>query len=268
MAGWQKLKDKMAFWHSRKSDRADRPCDPTLDTFAVFENAGLTLGGRRVLQDLSLSLSERRIGIVGLNGSGKSSLVRLLNGLHMPDTGSVEVFGAPTADVRKELPRHVGFVFQNPDHQAIFPTVEEEIAFGLTQLGVEKHEARGQAIQFLKLHHCEALAGKPFADLSEGQKQLICILAVLVMDPQLLVLDEPMASLDGLATRRILEKVRGLPQKVVMISHDVSIFSDFDRVLWLEDGLLKMDGKPAEVLPAYAADLDRRAGLAHEEADL
>jgi biotin transport system ATP-binding protein len=258
----------MAFWQPRKSKRANRSCDPALDTFAVFEDVSLSLGGRTVLRDLSLSLSQSRIGIVGLNGSGKSSFVRLLNGLHLPETGTVKVFGASTSDVRKELPRHVGFVFQNPDHQAIFPTVEEEIAFGLTQLGIEKQAAREQALEFLKSHHCEALAGKPFADLSEGQKQLICILAVLVMEPQLLVLDEPMASLDGLATRRILEKLRGLPQKIVMISHDLAIFSDFDRVLWLEDGRLKMDGHPVKVLPAYAANLDRRAGLAAEEADL
>jgi len=262
-------KGDMAFWtpHRMRRDEEQR-FDPALADFAVFEGAGLTLGGREVLKGISLALSERRIGIVGLNGSGKSSLVRLLNGLHLPDRGSVRLFGAETKAVRAQLPRHVGFVFQNPDHQAIFPTVEEEIAFGLTQLGADKQAARDGATEFLKRHHCEALAKKPFAELSEGQKQLICILAVLVMQPELLVLDEPMASLDGLAARRILQKLKSLDQKIVLISHDLAVFDGFDRVIWLEDGQVRMDGVPGDVLPAYVADLDRRASAATEEADL
>lgn len=259
----------MAFWTSQKSDKTSAvTCNPALDTFAVFEGVTLTLGDRRVLSGLNLSLSERRIGVVGLNGSGKSSLARLLNGLHLPGQGSVEMFGATTGKVRAELPRHVGFVFQNPDHQAIFPTVEEEIAFGLTQLGHSKSEAREQALTFLGRHHCAAIAKLPFAELSEGQKQLICILAVLVMQPKLLVLDEPMASLDGLASRRIMTRLKDLEQKIVMISHDLQFLTDFDRVLWLEDGRLRMDGRPDDVLTAYADDLTRRAAASAFEADL
>ena len=263
------LKGDMAFWTPRKNRRdEEQGFDPRLEYFAVLEGVGLTLGGREVLKDISVSLSERRIGIVGLNGSGKSSLVRLLNGLHLPDRGNVRIFGAETTAVRAQLPRHVGFVFQNPDHQAIFPTVEEEIAFGLTQLGADKQTARDGAADFLKRHHCEALAKKPFADLSEGQKQLVCILAVLVMQPELLVLDEPMASLDGLAARRILRKLKSLDQKIVLISHELQVFNGFDRIVWLEDGRVRMDGVPGDVLPAYVADLDNRAGAVADEADL
>lgn len=259
----------MAFWTPQKNRKlANKQCDPTLQTYAVFKDVSLTLSGRQVLNGISLSLSERRVGIVGLNGSGKSSLVRLLNGLRLPDEGRVKIFGADTKSVRAQLPRYVGFVFQNPDHQAIFPTVEEEIAFGLAQLGVEKQAARQQALGFLAKHHCEALAKKPFADLSEGQKQLVCILAVLVMQPELLILDEPMASLDGLATRRILRKLKSLEQKIVMISHDLQVFDGFDRILWLEDGCVRMDGVPGDVLPAYVADLDRRARASSDAEDL
>lgn len=263
------LKGDMAFWtpHKNRRDEGQR-FDPALAEFAVLEDVGLVLGNHEVLKGISLSLSQRRIGIVGLNGSGKSSLVRLLNGLHLPGRGSVRIFGAETTSVRAQLPRHVGFVFQNPDHQAIFPTVEEEIAFGLTQLGADKQAARDGATDFLKRHHCEALAKKPFAELSEGQKQFVCILAVLVMQPELLVLDEPMASLDGLASRRILQKLQSLDQKIVLISHDLSVFDGYDRVIWLEDGRVRMDGVPGDVLPAYVADLDRRAGAAMDEVDL
>ncbi|MEH0070740.1 ATP-binding cassette domain-containing protein [Pannonibacter sp. Pt2-lr] len=101
----------------------------------MFDQVSLKRGDKTVLEGLSLTLSERRIALIGLNGSGKSSFVRLLNGLLLPDSGTLQIYGADTRQARANLPRHVGFVFQNPDHQAIFPTVEEEIAFGLTQLG-------------------------------------------------------------------------------------------------------------------------------------
>lgn len=248
------------FWPKRKKLLQARVCDPKANPFAVFEDAGVAIGGRTILSGLSLALSEDRIGVIGLNGSGKSTFVRLLNGLRQPDSGRLTLFGADAAQAAPELPRHVGFVFQNPDHQAIFPTVEEEIAFGLTQLGHGKAESREKALAFLCEHRCEALAPLPIAELSEGQKQLVCILAVLVMEPQLLVLDEPMTSLDGLVTRRIRDKILSLPQKIVMISHDLDHLAGFDRVLWLEEGRLRMDGPPHTVLSAFQADLDRRAG--------
>ncbi len=259
----------MAFW-TRKEKVSDNQAafDSNMESYAVLDNVSLFLEEKPVLRDVSVTLREDRIGIVGLNGSGKSSLVRLLNGLRLPSAGEVRIFGASTAALRAELPRYVGFVFQNPDHQAIFPTVEEEIAFGLSQLGREKAAARMEARAFLDRHHCLHLSEKPFADLSEGQKQLICLLAVLVMEPKLLVLDEPMSSLDGLAARRIARKLDGLEQKIVMISHDLSLLTEFDRVLWIEEGRIKADGEPAVVLPAYNADLVERAGLDASGEDL
>ncbi|MBD8891441.1 energy-coupling factor ABC transporter ATP-binding protein [Roseibium litorale] len=258
----------MAFFRKRQQNRAAAAFDPDASPYALLEGVSLTLSNRQVLTDISLRLSERRIGLVGLNGSGKSSLIRLLNGLRLPSRGSVRVFGAETKQALAELPRYVGFVFQNPDHQAIFPTVEEEIAFGLTQLGEAKQTARAGALDFLAQHGCAHLAGKPFAELSEGQKQLICILAVLVMQPRLLVLDEPMSSLDGLASRRIHRLLDGLDQKIVMISHDLSLLRSYDRVVWLEAGRIRMDGPPAEVLPAYEVDLEVRAAAPLNGEDL
>jgi biotin transport system ATP-binding protein len=258
----------MALWPKKKNSEIARVCDPDLDTYAVFNDVGLTLGQRAVLKNLTLSLSEHRIGIIGLNGSGKSSFIRLINGLRSPDNGTLTLFGAPSEKAERELPRHVGFVFQNPDHQAIFPTVEEEIAFGLTQLGAGKDESRTRARAFLAQHGCEELATNPIAELSEGQKQLICILAVLVMEPQLLVLDEPMTSLDALAMRRIFGKLMSLPQKIIMVSHDLSHFEEFDRVLWLEDSRIRMDGPPQQVLAAYKDDIQLKSGTRMELAAL
>jgi biotin transport system ATP-binding protein len=258
----------MALWPKKKISKIARVCDPDANTYAIFNDVGLTLGQRPVLTDLTLSLSEDRIGVIGLNGSGKSTFIRLLNGLRSPDNGSLTLFGAPSEEAELELPRHVGFVFQNPDHQAIFPTVEEEIAFGLTQLGADKDESRTRARAFLAQHGCEELATSPIAELSEGQKQLICILAVLVMEPRLLVLDEPMTSLDALAMRRVYAKLMSLPQKIVMVSHDLSHFEEFDRVLWLEEGRIRMDGPPQQVLAAYRDDIQLRSGTRMELAAL
>ncbi|MHA7775469.1 energy-coupling factor ABC transporter ATP-binding protein [Roseibium sp. M-1] len=258
----------MALWPGKKRENRPLVCNPDAHPFAVFDGVGLAISGKQILEDLTLSLDEHRIGIVGLNGSGKSSFVRLLNGLRAPTSGTLTLFGAPAREAEAELPRHVGFVFQNPDHQAIFPTVEEEIAFGLTQLGSGRDESRSRARAFLALHGCEALAGKPITELSEGQKHLICILAVLVMEPRLLVLDEPMTSLDALVTRRIRDKILSLPQKIVMVSHDLSHFDGFDRLLWLEDGRLRMDGDPGTVREAYSRDIALRLGMAPEFAAL
>ncbi|WP_439530642.1 energy-coupling factor ABC transporter ATP-binding protein [Pannonibacter sp.] len=249
----------MAFWSRNAHGETTVACDPRRADYAVFSNVTLLRSGKTVLSGLSLTLSERRVAVIGLNGSGKSSFVRLLNGLLLPDSGEVQVYGADTRLVRADLPRHVGFVFQNPDHQAIFPTVAEEVGFGLTQLGEDRVAARAGALKFLAQHGCAALAERPFHDLSEGQKQLVCILSVLVMRPDLVVLDEPFASLDGLATRQLMRRLVALPQKLVMVSHDLQLIQGFDRVLWIEDGLLRMDGEPGTVLPAYVDDIDRRA---------
>ncbi|MEP3045164.1 MAG: ABC transporter ATP-binding protein [Roseibium sp.] len=250
----------MAFWPTRKTEKSTPLCDPDASPYAVFEGVGLTLTGREILSGISVSLEEHRIGIIGLNGSGKSSFIRMLNGLRQPSTGSLSLFGAKSDKAQSELPRHVGFVFQNPDHQAIFPTVEEEIAFGIAQLGATKEESRSQSVEFLKRHGCEQLAAKPIAELSEGQKQLVCILSVLVMNPSVLVLDEPMTSLDAVASRSIFGKLMALPQRIVMVSHDLSHFNQFDRLLWLEDGHIRMDGSPGAVLAAYRNDIDQRIG--------
>lgn len=241
----------MAFWPKRIGRNSEPVCDPNADPYAVFADVSLSIGGKTILEDVTISLSEQRVGVIGLNGSGKSSFVRLLNGLRLPSSGTLTMFGAAVEDAQKELPKHVGFVFQNPDHQAIFPTVEEEIAFGLTQLGFQKKDSRDRALSFLEQHGCVGLANSPIAELSEGQKQLICILSVLVMEPQLLILDEPMTSLDALATHRIQQMLLSLPQKILMVSHDLSHFEGFDRLIWLESGTLRMDGKPEVVLQAY-----------------
>lgn len=225
----------------------------------VFEAASLSRGGRRVFEALDLALDERRIGLIGDNGSGKSTLLRLANGLLLPEAGRVLVAGRDTARHRKTLPAEIGFVFQNPDHQILFPTVGEEIAFGLIERGLDRRSARERARRLLESHGCGGWDERAVHELSEGQKQLVCILAILASEPHTLLLDEPFASLD-LSTRLALgARLRALPQRIVMASHDLELLAGFDRVVWLEHGRVRRDGEPTEVIAAYAAHARQRS---------
>lgn len=218
-----------------------------------LDHVTLTRGGRVVLDSVSLDLSERRIGLIGNNGSGKSSLIRLLNGLLTADEGRVVVHGLDAKEKAAELPRKVGFIFQNPDHQIIFPTVAEEVAFSLEQSGMPRREAAKEAIPALARFGRDHWAERPVHALSEGEKQFLCIIAVLVMQPAVLVLDEPFSSLD-LPTRRRLEAlIAGLPQQVILIAHELDAFAGYERVVWLHEGKVAMDGAPEAVVAAYRA---------------
>jgi len=224
-----------------------------------LDNVTLRRGGRAVLDGVSLDLAERRIGLIGANGSGKSSLVRLFNGLLTADEGRVTVHGIDAASDPGELPRKVGFIFQNPDHQIIFPTVAEEVAFSLEQAGRPRREGAAAALPALARFGREHWAERPVHTLSEGEKQFVCIIAVLVMEPAVLVFDEPFSSLDLITRLRLEALIATLPQQVVMIAHELDAFPAYDRVIWLHEGRVAMDGPPSEVIPAYRAFAEARA---------
>ena len=233
----------------------------------IFKSVSLDRGGVRVLDGISLSLSEKRIALVGLNGSGKSSFLRLLNGLLIPDKGHVEIDGVETTDQKKELSRKVGFLFQNPDHQIIFPTVIEELCFGLRQFGASRAEAETRSRDALTRLDCEHWADQPTSTLSEGQKQLVCLTAVSLLDPRILVFDEPFSSLD-LATRHFMEeRIRAAAQVVYLVSHEIDLIMEFERVIWLDDGVIAGDGPPHKVMPEYRA-FARHKAQALRAADL
>jgi len=219
----------------------------------IFEDVAVLYVNSQVLSISALCLAERRVGLIGNNGSGKSTMLRLMNGLARPNRGRVVVEGLDTVRHRRDLPEKVGFLFQNPDHQIIFPTVVEEIAFGPTERGLSAHEARRQAMALLKRQGCAEWAERNVNELSGGQKQLVCILALLATEPSIVLMDEPFASLD-LPTRLVLfRRIMALPQRIVMASHDFELLAEFDRVIWLDAGRIRLDGSPDEVLHAYRA---------------
>ena len=219
----------------------------------------LVRGSHRVFEGLTLDLQEMRIGLVGDNGAGKSSLFRLISGLDQPEQGRVVVHGCDTQADRGQLAKHVGLMFQNPDDQIIFPTVAEELAFSLTARGETRKAARQQARDFLARRGLEAWAGRAVSELSQGQRQQVCLLALQISEPATLLLDEPFASLDLLSQARLAAQLQESDHQILVSTHLLEHVYDFERVLWLEQGMVRADGRGREICEAYAEDVRERA---------
>ena len=216
-----------------------------------FKNVSVERERRLVLTDLSLTLSEQRIGVVGPNGSGKSSLVRLINGLLLPKTGQVWVNGLDTAREAGAVRRKVGFVFQNPDNQIVFPVVHEDIEFGLKlrEPDPKRRTLRAQAaLERLGVGH---LTERSVHTLSGGERQLVALAAVLATEPEILVFDEPTTQLDLRLRNRFERHLAELPQPALVVSHDLSLMRQMNRVLVIDQGRLAFDGAPTEALAWY-----------------
>lgn len=224
---------------------------PQASSQIVFDSVSLSRGGVRLFDGLSLTLGERRIGLIGANGSGKSSLLRLINGLLQPEAGRISTAGLDTASERDRLPATAGFLFQNPDHQILFPSVGEEIAFGLRESGMDARGAEAVVETVLARHGWKGWATRPVHELSDGQKQRLCFMAVMAVEPQVMLLDEPFSSLDLRARNAFMRLIASAPQQVIMATHDLSLLAGFERVIWLEKGAVAGDGPAADVIAAY-----------------
>jgi biotin transport system ATP-binding protein len=226
---------------------------PEVDGTRGFELRGVghVYGDREVLADLDLRLTERRIGVVGANGSGKSTFARLLNGLVVPTTGRVLVDGLDTRTSVREVRRRVGFVFQDPDAQIVHPTVIEDAGYGLENQGVPPEERAERVAEVLERYGLAGHADHPAHLLSGGQKQLLAIAGVLVMRPARVVFDEPTTLLDLVNARRVARVIAELPQSVLVVTHDLDLLDGFDRVLVVDAGRVVEDGPPEQSVRAY-----------------
>ncbi len=227
----------------------------------TLSRACVSLAGKPILTDITASLTENRIGIIGRNGSGKTTLLRLIAGLIAPTSGTVRLGETDPFTDRKATLAALGILFQNPDHQILFPTVEQEIAFGLRQQGQTDADANRAAQQTLTAHGRSHWADAATHTLSQGQRHYLCLMAVLAMAPATILLDEPLAGLDLPTQARLKRAFDALPQRLVTITHDPASLTHYDRILWIEGGVLHMDGPPATVLPAF------RTAMATEGAD-
>ncbi len=204
-----------------------------------------------MLSEVSLSLTERRIGIIGGNGSGKSTFARLLNGLLLPDRGRVTVDGLDTRSKAKDVRQKVGFVFQNPDNQIVFPLVEEDIAFGMKNLGFDKETIATKTEEALKRYDLLSHRTHAAQFLSGGQKQLLAISGVLVMEPSYIVFDEPTTLLDLRNKLTVTRAISELEQTAIVVTHDLDLISDFDRVIVFADSRVMADDVPSVAIRKY-----------------
>lgn len=216
-----------------------------------IKNVSHRFGDHEVLRNINLNITEHRVGVVGSNGSGKSTFARLLNGLLVPESGEVLVDRLNTRKSVKAIRRKVGFVFQNPDNQIILPIVEDDIGFGLKNLKLNRAELEVKVSNALKKYNLERFRKYPVHSLSGGQKQLLAISSVLIMEPEYVVFDEPTTLLDLRNKNKIIRVIQELEQTVILISHDLQLFHDFERVIFLDQGQVIIDDTPAVVLPFY-----------------
>ena len=216
-----------------------------------FTDCTVRFEQKTALFPLTLTLAERRIGIIGLNGSGKTTFARLINGLVKPSEGRVCVNGLDTAGDAKAVLGEAGFIFQNPQHQLIMPIVAEDIAFGLKNRGLSAAQIEEKTQAVLARFAVSHLAKRRVHELSGGETQLVAIASVVVTEPKILILDEPTNQLD-LKNRRLVEDaIAGLEQQVLVISHDLGLVEGFERVLLFHEGRLVADGEAGETIRRY-----------------
>ena len=206
------------------------------------------------VKNLSLNIERGSFTVIlGHNGSGKSTLAKMLKGLNKPTFGDILVDGINTKDEETEIEvkRRVGMVFQNPDNQLIASIVEEDVAFGPENLGVEPPVIRERVKNALKAVGMEEYANSTPHRLSGGQKQRIAIAGIIAMEPECLVLDEPTAMLDPKGRREIISTLHKLNKEkditVILITHYMEEAENADRVLVMNDGEIIKDATPKEV---------------------
>ncbi|MDE5654821.1 MAG: energy-coupling factor transporter ATPase [Clostridia bacterium] len=210
------------------------------------------------VKQLSLHIEEGTfVALVGHNGSGKSTLAKLLNGLLLPTSGEVKIFGNSTLDPNSiyEIRKDVGMVFQNPDNQMIASIVEDDVAFGPENLGIEREEIiRRVEWALSKVDMLEYRKRTPFK-MSGGQKQRLAIAGVLAIKPKILVLDESTAMLDPQGRSEVLKVAHELNKQdgitVIHITHFMEEALDADRLIVMNDGRITFDGTPREVFKHY-----------------
>jgi len=212
------------------------------------------------LNNLSLSIKQhQRVAILGANGSGKSTLLRLLDALYFPDKGTISAFGENLTEESFQdeefafrFRRRVALVFQNPDVQLFNPTVFDEVAFGPLQLRLSKDEIRRRVAETLEMMEIAHLKDRSPHRLSGGEKKRVALASVLILEPEVLLLDEPTAALDPKSQGRVVDFLvgwGGAAKTVVTATHDLDIVEDIaDYCFVFQNGRVVGEGTPAQIL--------------------
>lgn len=231
--------------------------EPAVPVFALHD-VTYRYAQAKALDRLSLAIQPgSRVALLGANGSGKSTLLRILDGLCFPQEGSVYFSGEPLTEERLErdgfgFRRRVGLVFQNPDVQLFSPTVFDEVAFGPLQLRWPKAEIRRRVSETLDVMEIAHLRDRSPHHLSMGEKKRVALTSVLVLDPEILLLDEPTAALDPKSESHMIDflvHLKGGAKTVVTATHDLDIAEDIaDTCCVFQEGHVAAEGTPAEIL--------------------
>ena len=218
------------------------------------------------LTDIDLTINKGEfVAVLGHNGSGKSTLAKLCNAVYEPTEGTVTVKGIVSGSEENDdkIRRVVGMVFQNPDNQIVATIVEDDVAFGPENLGIEPKEIRKRVDDALKSVNMYELRHREPHKLSGGQKQRVAIAGVLAMQTECIVLDEPTAMLDPMGRAEVMSTVHRLNKElgitVVLVTHFMEEAVGADRIVVMDSGRIVMDGSPAEVFSQ--TDKVRECGL-------
>lgn len=201
-----------------------------------------------VLCDVSIEIGEgERVGIIGHNGCGKTTLFKLLCGILTPSHGEIRLYGEPV--MPSQFRPEIGMLFQDPDDQLFSASVQEDIAFGPQNMGLPDAEVQARVQNAMEMTGTEALAHRPPHHLSGGEKQMVAIAGVLAMTPKVLLYDEPTANLDLRTRRRLIRFLQQSPETLLISSHDLEFVLEVcDRVLLIDDGQVVADGAPHTIM--------------------
>ncbi|SDD31322.1 biotin transport system ATP-binding protein [Sanguibacter gelidistatuariae] len=204
-----------------------------------------------ILEPTTVTLTERRVAVIGANGSGKSTFARLINGLVLPTSGYVRVNGLDSHDDGRAVRRQVGFVFSDADAQLVMPTPLEDVTLSLRRLRLGRRERADRAREILDRFALTHLADVSVHALSGGQKQLLALAGVLATEPAVLVCDEPTTLLDLRWRTRVNDLLAGLDQQLLHVTHDLEAAARADRVLVIDRAHVVFDGDPASAVAHY-----------------
>jgi energy-coupling factor transport system ATP-binding protein len=235
-----------------------------------------------VLKDVSFSIFPGEyVAIIGHNGSGKSTLSKHFNGILHPGSGDVWVHGLSTKDEsnKRNIRKAVGMVFQHPDNQIVATIVEEDVAFGLENIGVPQDEMKKRINAALEVVKMTEFRKRPPHHLSGGQKQRVAIAGVLAMHPDCIVFDESTSMLDSFGRKEVLQvmrKMNSMGMTIITVTHSMAEAAEADRIIVVEDGQIVMDGSPREIfkhkqeledLQLDVPAISQIAGNIHEQFD-
>lgn len=233
-----------------------------MDNYIVFDNVSFSYideydeasEKETVIENMCITVKKGEfVCVLGHNGCGKSTFAKLCNAIEIPQSGKVYVDGIDTSDDDRllDIRRKVGMVFQNPDNQIVATIVEDDVAFGPENLGIEPSEIRRRVDEALKQVEMYDFRSFEPHKLSGGQKQRVAIAGIIAMKPECIVLDEPTAMLDPRGRREVLKTIKMLNEQfgitVIFITHYMDEAVKADRVIVMDDGKIILDGKPREV---------------------